>query len=158
MGVKFRGFFAKCNIEESKIIIDSIENTWSDTIVKIMKTPCVGIAVKMPDLIEIFSNKKYNETGSYEISLEVEEKLSEIMYSLEKNLPDWSKNFPKQKFVYIDSDCFGGICLESGFVCNNGVVIFIQESEEKYLGNLLEKGEIQLKWYFEPLTRGYFDK
>lgn len=158
MGIRFVGFFTKCkNIEIAEKIKHTAKITWSEVKIKIMTEPCLGIALKMTDLVEDYIEQNCNETENNEISQEEVEKLLEKYYSIESNLPEWSQKFPEQKFVYLDSDCFGGICLEEGFVCKNGEKIFTQELQERGLKNLLKYGEIQNSWNFKPLTRGYFD-
>lgn len=82
----------------------------------------------------------------------------QVHVSLERELPEWSKQFPEVTFVCVEADCFGGHCDYSGYACRNGQIL---ESIDRSLGGsfweLLTQVDIELEsLYFEPFVRGYF--
>jgi hypothetical protein len=81
------------------------------------------------------------------------------------SLIPWSRNFPGLTFVYLSAECFGGNCLYGGYACRNGTVLLEEpfdknddwEASQSTLRRLLRFLGVETD-YFEPLTRGYFDR
>lgn len=89
------------------------------------------------------------------------DKVTEQFCEVEENLPAFSTLFADTMFVYIEVDCFGGICLYSGYHVQNGVKLkeFECGAESIRLKQILQPMDINWNHslYFEPFTRGYFD-
>ena len=80
----------------------------------------------------------------------------ENVFLFEEKVLEISICFPKQKFAYIDMDCFGGVCLYEGFVALGGRRIFEQEMQESGHINLLKALAPDFcGYYFEPFTREF---
>jgi hypothetical protein len=142
MGYRFWGCFAKCPDEKSaKEIIRSASEKWPDAKSKIIKEPFFGIGVSMPDFRDAQDDETYEKT-----------------FAIEEQLPEFSKNFPEQNFVYVEADCFGGTCLYEGYICKKGEVIFKAKSEKDSLIKLMKEIKVKLdkKGHFKPFERGFF--
>lgn len=89
--------------------------------------------------------------------------MREIAYSIEDQLPEWSKDYPDIVFVFVDVDCFGGICEDQGYVCRNGIIIAEENTcdrvADRALRHLIAHLGIQLgdRHYFAPFERGFFN-
>lgn len=142
----FKGFCVKT---DNLSIINSATKQWNNLKVKQIQDPFKGLVIGYP-------NDDYREVLDYEKS-----------NSIEKNLLDFSKEFPEEKFVFISTDCWGGYCSYYGYVCLNSIKIFEannndsdnQDIEDDKLSNLLKYLEIKTdeRVYFRPLTRKFFD-
>lgn len=148
MGYQFKGFFAKA--EES--LIQEAEIKWSGCRGRVVTTPFVGIGIASPDWNCQDSDQAY-------------EQAIEISYAIEDQLPEWSKNYPDIVFVFVNVDCFGGICIYQGYVCQNGRVIAQDKGDacgelrKRALKQLIAHLGVELGYqqYFAPFEREFFN-
>lgn len=84
---------------------------------------------------------------------EIEEELAII----DERMIEFTKRFPEKIFVYIDVNCFGGVCSYEGFSARNGIRILAQESTEDGHITLLKSIFPEYEGiHFEPFTRDFF--
>lgn len=83
--------------------------------------------------------------------------------SVEEGLPGFSAEHPGHVLVYLEVDCFGGVCMYSGFHVRDGAVIRTFDAPDappNILKDILSP--LEVRWgdnlYFAPLTRGYFPR
>lgn len=147
MGYQFKGFFAQAE----KFLIEPAKRKWAGCRGRVITSPFVGIGVASPNLNHQESPEAYNY-------------VSETAYSIEDQLPEWSKNYPDIVFVFVDVDCFGGICEYQGYVCQNGIIIAEDsdacgELRKRALKHLIAHLGVQLgdRQYFAPFERKFFN-
>lgn len=76
---------------------------------------------------------------------------------VEGTLPDWSSRFPLIGFALIHAECFGGTCLYSGYVCQDGKIHFQQKGDGRGHQELLKNvGLVLDNDFFAPFQRAYF--
>lgn len=92
-----------------------------------------------------------------ECAVEDVQDLEEELALIDERTIEFTKHFPKKIFVYIEVDCFGGICHYDGFSVKDGIKILTQESTDSghisLLKSIFPKYE---RIYFEPFTRDFF--
>ncbi len=91
----------------------------------------------------------FNDDESYEAA-------REASFMIADGLQEFSRSFPLVRFAYIFADCFGGTCLYSGFVIQNGIEIQRIEGERKGHRKLLRNVGFWTWNYFPPFARVYF--
>jgi len=158
MGYDFSGIFTN---EIGSDLIRDAKSKWH--FIKAMKvdTPFLGLA-----LIN-YVTPSFGWEKEYEEDYDIRE---EQHYRLEDEILDFSKKFSSATFVFIRVECFGGTCIYSGFSCKNGLLLSNPKNED-YKGsddNIQNKKLIALfkdlnvkipdTGYFEPFTRGYFER
>jgi hypothetical protein len=83
----------------------------------------------------------------------------ELINSLENGMENLSRKFPHKKFAFIEVDCFGGACIYSGFVMQNGEILLEQSNNPSGHIPLLQAiSPTYSGHYFEPFTRDFFVK
>jgi hypothetical protein len=94
----------------------------------------------------------YGTTAEYEAVIEQNEQVA-------AELSTWACQFPAVTFVHIYANCFGGVCVYSGFSCRNGEILLVEQPGAKN-GHvvLLRAVGITIDDYFKPFARGYFDQ
>jgi hypothetical protein len=89
-----------------------------------------------------------------------EDELVKYVYGgFEEQIRLFSKKHPHHKCIYIQVDCFGGICQYGGYALLNGQKI--KEESRSYDGHIYLLREIDSEynsWYFDPFTRDAFIK
>lgn len=85
------------------------------------------------------------------------ESAQEATYMVADGLNEFSKTFPLVRFAYIFADCFGGTCVYSGFVVQNGIEIQRVNGERNGHRKLLREIGFRTWYHFSPFTRGYFE-
>ncbi|MCU0444120.1 MAG: hypothetical protein MUE85_04325 [Microscillaceae bacterium] len=89
----------------------------------------------------------------------LDEDMDTLLYALEEGIAELSQKFPHKKFVFIEADCFGGACLYSGLVMQNGETLLEQSYDPSGHIWLLQALYPEYKeYYFEPFTRDFFRK
>jgi hypothetical protein len=90
------------------------------------------------------------------------EAVHEQIQRVQEELPTFSTCFPESLFVYIEVECFGGICIHSGYHVQNGQILtsFEAGKEEVDIAEILAPLGVRLNAtrYFKPFTRGYFER
>lgn len=87
-----------------------------------------------------------------------------FVQALEKNckvedgLADWSSKFPGIKFAFVEADGRGHNTLYSGFVCQDGKKLKVQDPDRLGHMKLLSEVGIRVERYFPPFERGYFEE
>lgn len=92
----------------------------------------------------------FNDDSSYEAA-------QETTHTIADGLNEFSKTFPLVRFAYIFADCFGGTCLYSGFVVQDGVETLRVNGERNGHRKLLRDIGFWTWYHFTPFTRGYFE-
>jgi hypothetical protein len=139
----FRGFFTRAsNAAPTHQVSDAVIHRWFDVHMRVVGQPFPGIAVQLAD----------RPAGVFDEDAE----------ELEANILQLSKQFPQAQFVFIDVECFGGICMYQGYICSNGHVLMREDTEEdgpEPLRRLLHYIGVELDehGYFEPFERGFFE-
>lgn len=134
MTYTFEGFFAAT--EET--LLPTVFERWPECDGKIILHPFKGIGVSC--------NKLYGKAQA-----------------IKSELPALRQLFPTVDFVWIEVECFGGLCDYSGTVYRNNQVMFftawpedIGESEDNLRQLLTYLGVNRESILFEPFQRGYF--
>jgi hypothetical protein len=147
MGYQFAGFFAPAGPD----VLDAALAAWPECRGRLIAEPFRGIGVAVP-------SRLLTRTATDED----EDRAEELAWSIEQNLPEWTRMYPAIPFVYLRAECFGGVCLYSGHVCQNGVMLERAEDPDEggdALVRLVRALGVELGpgRYFEPFTRGFFD-
>ena len=149
MGWQFAGFFAQA---ESSVI-EAALRTWPGSRGRVITEPFHGIGVVVPEQALTY--------GGFD---EEQEQAQELAWTIEHELVEWSRSYPTTRFVFIRADCFGGECQYAGYVCEDGVIRVRAQDADEGGGDslpLLVRAlgvEMATPPYFEPLTRGFFDR
>lgn len=148
MGYIFRGFFTT-----NPVAVVAARELWPFCQVKAVQKQMQGYVVKAPCEYDLLPTASDDEL----------EQVWEQYLNVKETLPAFSKQFRNTVFVYLEADCFGGICFYSGFHAKGGskVKVFNDcQASPTILREILAPFNVtfQYGYYFEPLTRGYFDK
>ena len=145
MGYQFTGFF--CDGDET--VLKTALERWPFCVGRVIRSPFHGIGLRCPDLDEVWDSDQGCDYWRDRI------------YSVEKQLPDFSTVFPGMTFAFIKAECFGGDCEYAGFVVRNGEMLFRVEFDAVGTNNLRQLlkpfGVRPLTGYFQPFVRGYWD-
>jgi hypothetical protein len=147
MGYLFTGFFCDGNDTVLKAALDR----WPFCVGRVIRSPFHGIGLRCPNTDEVPDG----ELG--------DDYWEDRIYSVERQLPNFSTLFPASTFAFIRADCFGGHCEYAGYVVQNGEVLVKVEFDSAGIGitnlrRLLKPfGERLLTGYFQPFLRGYWD-
>ena len=76
---------------------------------------------------------------------------------LEDELVDWSRKFPDVKFAFLEADGRGKIDKYSGYTCQNGKKLKVQDPDRLGHMKLLSDLAIRIEKFFPPLEPGYFE-
>jgi hypothetical protein len=144
VGYVFSGFFAA-----DPSLYDRAVEHWPACHARRIEKPFIGFGMSCPDWHEARTPEAVAANDAF--TSEAQQRLLE-----------WSRDHPTTNFVWINAECFGGLCDYYGFVCRGGEVIEVVDTIEDSLSkqNLLQLlgylGVHQSDIYFEPFTRGYF--
>ena len=143
MAFRFQGFFS----DGDEAAMAAAVSRWPYCTAKPITTPFRGFGLRTPDPHEAKADEDY-------------EQLVELPLAVEGGLAEFSRQFPAARFAFIDADCFGGTCIYTGFVVQQGEVTLRVEGDKpgtESLGRLLEPLGVRLQGgYFAPFTRGYW--
>lgn len=143
MGFRFRGFFS----DGDQAAMAAALARWPFCAARPIMTPFRGFGLRTPD-----PDRDAESDDDYD-------RLLDLSYSVERGLAEHSRALPAATFVFIDADCFGGVCLYTGFVVRAGEIC-LRVDEQKGVDNLerlLKPLGVTLgSGYFEPFTRGYW--
>ena len=143
MGYRFTGVFT-C----SKTIALAAHQRWPFCVLKEVTEQSECFVLRIPV-------EEDNE------SEEISERIENQYLSVKKELVELSKVNPDEVVIFLEAECFGGVCSYVGFQTKNGVKLkeFVDfDAPEELLIELLEP--INVSWtnglYFAPLDRAYF--
>jgi hypothetical protein len=146
MGYRFQGFFS----DGGEKVMQAALARWPCSTARSISTPFLGFGLCAPD-----PDRDAESDNDYELLLE-------LAFSVERGLPEFSRGFPASTFVFINAECFGGVCDYSGFVVKAGAVclqVDPGDSGSEALQHLLRALGVQLQsGYFEPFVRGYWGR
>ena len=148
MGFRFAGFFAQAQPE----VLAAALRAWPNCQGRPITEPFRGLGVAVP--VRALTNGNTEEEQA---------QARELAYALEVELVGWSKQYPDALFVFLSADCFGGVCLYAGYVCQNGAMLErandTGDRNHKALRRLIRALGVELddSGYFAPLTRDFFD-
>lgn len=106
MNWQFQGFFAKVPTE----VIEAALAQWPHCQGGVITEPFDGIGIALPPVSIDFFSPDFQEQVLQR-------------YSVEEELPEWSRRYPETAFVYLDADCFSGVFCCKGYVCRDGMII-----------------------------------
>jgi hypothetical protein len=145
MGYRFTGFF--CDGDEP--VLKAALDRWPFCVGRVIRSPFHGIGLRCPDLDEVWDSEEEHDYWEDQI------------YSVEKQLPEFSAVFPALTFAFIKAECFGGVCEYAGFVVRNDEVLLKVEFDGVGVNNLRRLlkpfGVRLLTGNFQPFHRGYWD-
>ena len=148
MSYSYYGFFAAAD----GAVLEAALRRWPGCRGCMVDTPFTGIGLACPDP---------NDPAAED---EVQARFA-LVGDVEHGLPSWSRAFPAIVFVYLEAECFGGICLYGGYACQDGAIL----ARESITGRTVDESAAGLRrllaylgvqrdgHYFEPFERGYFD-
>lgn len=147
MGYTFRGFFTK----DEKVAISAMEK-WPFCQLKKASNQVECFIVRSPDENDLHPTASQDDY----------ENVCTQYVTVEEELVDFSSEYPSHLFVYLEADCFGGVCEYTGFHAINGQKIKVYDNYDAPADILKEiLSPLDVKWqngiYFEPLVRGYFE-
>lgn len=144
MGYQFQGVFTK-----SSTAAATAKDQWPWCQIKQITRQMQGYVVRLPveyDLHPTATKEQY-------------ECVLEQAATIREGLEAFSTQFPDEVFVYVEVECFGGVCGYMGFHVYNGVTTKrFDDPEDRPLFDLLlpMKAALGPNGYFEPFERGYF--
>lgn len=144
MAYAFAGFFA-CT---DGAVLNHALRTWPQCHGRLITAPFEGIGIAAPDRLHVDST-------------EIARRAEAVAQALDEELPAWSQQNPLITFVYLQAECFGGLCDYNGYVCRDGYILLRASgnSHSDVLKRLLCYLGLELndRSYFAPLKRTYFD-
>jgi hypothetical protein len=145
MVYQFTGFFCDGDDTALKAALER----WPICVGRVIRSPFHGIGIRCPD-----ADVAWDSEQGYDY-------WEEQIYSVEKQLPDFSTVFPELTFAFIKAECFGGHCEYAGFVVRNGEMLLEVELDAAGIDNLKRLlkpfAVLPLTGYFQPFQRGYWD-
>lgn len=145
VGYRFTGFFCDGDAAVLRAALDR----WPFCAGKAIHRPFRGIGLRCPDPEKLGESDQECEFWE------------ERIFSVEKELPDFSTGFPGVTFSFIRADCFGGHCEYAGFVVRNGARLLDVGFGDAGIANLRRLlkplGVRLLTGFFRPFVRGYWD-
>lgn len=143
MGYIFHGIF--CEYDAS--LEQALREQWPQAAVQTIYEPFYCLGLRMPEADDLGIDFSDEETW---------EKATAAIYDQKDNLPVWSRKFPHIGFVYIDVECFGGLCDSWGYSCRNGEKLLEREGEDSILQPLFKSIGIHLETsQFAPFERSF---
>jgi hypothetical protein len=146
VGFQFNGIFAVAD----KPVFDMALQRWPFCRGRRIKTPFVGFGLAGPD-----PNDAETDTDAELLLAQIDD--------LATGLPTWSQQFPAITFIYVEAECFGGLCEYTGYACRNGQILHRQtapphsdEADARLIRLLRWLGIEQDHTYFPPFERSYF--
>lgn len=155
MGLTLRNIITKIDGKNDDLIIEKINSYFPYIKTKKFNSGIEGIVGQINEHEierETYSNPEKFEGKNFD-------GIFEEILEFEDNTIEFSKIFPDKKFAYIYVDCFGGTCLYSGFIVENGKVL--QNQIYDYPGHISLLKVLDTNYegfYFEPFTRDFFTK
>ncbi len=129
-------------------MIDAARLKWRGCLARTVDKPFSGVAFAAPGADRCYP-LVFNAAQQAE-----QEKIAQ---SMKTDLLSWSERFPSTVFVFLQADCFGGVCEFEGFVVHNGINLCTHEGKDAlkklvaYLDVAMDDSE-----KFEPFERGFF--
>lgn len=139
MAYTFRGFFTSPAVG----LIEAAAARWPGASVRVMDEQLHGVGLRLPE-------PEPNDPPQYQ----------RVMNCADE-LPEWSRRYPENTFVYIQVECFGGSCDHFGYACKDGEKIeTVEEEQEDGLIRLMSHlgaklGNAYSRSYFAPFERDY---
>ena len=152
MGYQFAGVFVGLepySDDAALNLMGAAREHWPDARVRGIDYPFRGIGIALPNV---------DSYARYEQALEVRGTMESVLSAL-------STKYPEATFVFVEADCFGGICEYAGYVCRAGTLRERTDeadtrAQSDSLARLVSHLGVTLApdQDFEPLVRGYFDR
>ncbi|WP_093176412.1 hypothetical protein [Variovorax sp. YR266] len=147
MGYQFNGFLT-ANAEAA----DTALRRWDFCEAKRLDDQFDGFIVRCPNMLDLHPLE--GEDAAERLLTQIDE--------VKTGLAALSAQFPEAFFVYIEVDCFGGVCMHEGMHLQGGAVVatFSSGKYEVDLATLLQPLGVRLNedQFFRPLTRGFFQR
>jgi len=151
MSYSFVGFLT----DADRVTIKNALDLWPGSLLRGVTTPFSGSILA-----------RFNPDEDQNISAL---KLMAAAVGFKEQLPEFSREYPEHRFIYIDYDCFSGYVDEfEGSVYRNGELLFSSVLDEntpsvvwqefQNMVETLKHINVQLdeNMYFEPFARGYW--
>lgn len=129
-------------------ILDAARKQWKGCLARSIDKPFQGVG---------FADPGADRCYPLVFNAAEEEEHERVANSMKADLLRWSERFPTTVFVYLEADCYGGVCEYEGLVVSNGIELCSHDGKEAlkklvaYLDVALDDRQI-----FEPFTRGFF--
>lgn len=130
-------------LEDAQIIIAHAIEQWPGCRGDVVYDPFIGLAVAAP--------------GFYDSNEERYRQSIEVAGQLEKELPEWSRQFPKFQFVFIRWEWWGWEVDWRGYVCQDGTI------SQRYVGETAFHELVAVlgvtlgpRNYFPPLSHSFY--
>ncbi|MBN8758544.1 MULTISPECIES: hypothetical protein [Variovorax] len=147
MGYQFNGFLT-ANSEAA----DTALRRWDFCEAKRLDDQFDGFIVRCPNMLDL--HPLDGEDAAERLLTQIDE--------VKAGLAALSAQFPEAFIVYIEVDCFGGVCMHQGMhlQCGEVVAAFSSGKDEVDLATLLQPLGVRLNedQFFSPLTRGFFQR
>jgi hypothetical protein len=143
MAYIFRGFFVHVvGSKERQQAIDAVHQQWPFATIRLITDPFSGIGVQLPEESEsIFRD-------------------DQMFINAGPPLLSWSKQFSETTLLYLETECFAGVCNYWGYVCRRGEILHSEVAEvdgAAPLIRLLRYLEVESSGYFAPLEDDFFE-
>ncbi len=131
-----------------QLILNAARQKWKGCLARSVDKPFSGVALADPGA-DCCYPLVFNSAR--------QEEHEKIAKSMRDDLLSWSERFSSTIFVFIEANCFGGVCEFEGFVAHNGINLCAHKGKDalKKLVAYLDV-EIDESESFEPFTRGFF--
>ncbi len=147
MSYQFNGFLT-ADAEASEAAL----RRWDFCEVKRLDDQFDGFIVRCPNMLDL--HPLDGDEAAEQLLAQIDE--------VKTGLAPLSAQFPAAFFVYIEVDCFGGVCMHKGMHLQGGAVVatFGAGEYEVDLATLLQPLGVHLNedQFFKPLTRGFFQR
>ena len=130
------------------MILNAARQKWKGCLARYVDKPFSGVA---------FADPGADRCYPLVFNTARQEEHERIAKSMRDDLLSWSEKFSSTIFVFIQVDCFGGVCEYEGFVVHNGINLCMHEGKDA-LKKLLAYLDVDIddNENFEPFTRGFF--
>lgn len=145
MGYRFQGFLTK-----DAEVAEKAKALWPCCKVKALSEQAVGFIIRYPDEDDLALDSPEQDYDEIERQI----------LSVETGVIVLSRSFPKQCLIFVQVECFGGVCEHTGFHLKNGIKTKVYDEEpDDNLQDILQP--LEVNWasgtYFNAFERAFFD-
>ncbi len=104
-----------------QLILNAARQKWKGCLARYVDKPFSGVA---------FADPGADRCYPLVFNTARQEEHEKIAKSMRDDLLSWSEKFSSTIFVFIQVDCFGGVCEFAGFVVQNGIKLGAHEGKD----------------------------